>query len=74
MWVGIAAPKSTPGTIAEAVAEDVARALRDPDTRAALEAAGAYAAAESRSAFLGFVATERKRWSAATRAAGIRFD
>jgi tripartite-type tricarboxylate transporter receptor subunit TctC len=74
-WDGIFAPAGTPPAALHALNAAFRRALREPDTVAALRRRGAdVAPLETPADFAAYVSAERPKWANAVRASGARMD
>jgi tripartite-type tricarboxylate transporter receptor subunit TctC len=73
-WFGIAAPARTPAAIVDRVQSDIARALKTPEVRAALESAGADPVGSTPAEYSAFVQREIAKWGKVVKAAGIKSE
>ena len=74
-WNGVVAPARTPREILARMAEEIARAISEPETRVKLVAHGVAPAVRSRPDEFGrLIGVELERWGAVVRAAGLRAD
>lgn len=72
-WAGFVAPNGTPDHIVHALSQAINLALRDPDVRKKIEAAGFLAAdPASPEVFSRFVDAERKKWQEIIRQANVK--
>lgn len=70
-WYGLFAPSGTPGPIVARLNAALVRALSEPATQQALLQQGAQQKADTPEAFRAFVLSERDKWAALIKAAGI---
>jgi tripartite-type tricarboxylate transporter receptor subunit TctC len=71
-WFGLVAPAKTPRAVLQRLAEETARAVKDPEMQARFAQSGARLVGNSPDQFAAMVATERARWQKIIRAAGIK--
>ncbi len=74
VWLGLVAPKGTPGAIVGKVQREVVRVLSDPAVVATADAAGLYPATSTPAEFAAFIRREADRWSKVLPETGMRFD
>jgi tripartite-type tricarboxylate transporter receptor subunit TctC len=74
VWLGLVAPKGTPGPIVDKLAREVAKVLADPAVKAKADAAGLYPATSSPAEFAAFIRKEAERWSVVVKETGMRYD
>ncbi|WP_426957301.1 Bug family tripartite tricarboxylate transporter substrate binding protein [Muricoccus radiodurans] len=73
-WYGIVAPAGTPREMVDRVNAESAKILAEPVLQQRLASEGADAAAGTPESFGEFIRTERERWGALIRKAGVRPD
>ena len=73
-WGGVIAPARLPADIKQKVHAEIVRALKMPDVRDKLAALGADVVANSPQEFEKFVHAEIQKWTAVTKAAGIKVE
>jgi len=71
-WFGLVAPGKTPRPVVNRLAEETARALKDPEMQARFAQSGARLVGNTPDQFAAMVTTERARWEKIIRAAGIK--
>jgi tripartite-type tricarboxylate transporter receptor subunit TctC len=71
-WFGLVAPAKTPRALVQRLAEETARAVKDPEMQARFAQSGARLVGNDPDQFAAMVATERARWEKIIRAAGIK--
>lgn len=71
-WFGLVAPAKTPRAVVERLAEETARAVRDPEMQSRFAQSGARLVGNTPDQFAAMVAAERARWEKIIRAAGIK--
>jgi len=71
-WYGLLAPAKTPPALVERLSAEVKRAVSLPDVNDALAKQGADPTYRDPKGFAAYLAEERKRWSEAVKAAGIK--
>jgi len=74
VWLGLVAPRGTPGAIVDKLQRQVAKALSDPTVVATADAAGLYPATGTPAEFSTFIRREADRWSKVLPETGMRFD
>ena len=74
VWLGIVAPKGTPGPIVDKLQREVAKALADPAIKSKADASGLYPATTTPAEFADFIRKEAQRWSAVVKESGMRYD
>jgi tripartite-type tricarboxylate transporter receptor subunit TctC len=74
VWLGIVAPKGTPGPIIDKLQREVAKALADPAIKSKADASGLYPATTTPAEFADFIRKEAQRWSAVVKESGMRYD
>jgi len=72
LWLGLAAPAGTPRPVIEKLAAAARRATHDPDAVATLRKQGYEPNEADPDKFATFIHSEYDRWSAVTRAAGLK--
>jgi tripartite-type tricarboxylate transporter receptor subunit TctC len=73
-WQGLFAPAGTPRPIVEKLAAEVKHVFEEPDVVAALTKVGGEPAPMTPDDFAAFIATERPKWQAVVKAAGVHID
>ncbi len=73
-WNGFLAPAATPRAIVEALAKEVARAVREPATAERLEGIGVDPVGNTPAEFAEFIRRDAPLWREAVNAAGIKPD
>lgn len=73
-WVGLAAPRDTPGPVIEALARASEQALAQPAVAARLQEAGASPAFLGPAEFGRFIEAELGKWAPIVRATGMQID
>jgi tripartite-type tricarboxylate transporter receptor subunit TctC len=73
-WFGLAAPARTPPEIIARLNRDAVAGLRTPATQQRFATSGARLVGDTPEEFQAFIASERARWGAMIRAAGIKID
>ena len=71
---GVLAPRGTPPAIVERLHDEIARALQQPDLRAALAARGVDPQPGSASQFGAYLDGERRKWAKAVKESGATVD
>ena len=74
IYVGIAAPRNTPGEIIRRLSEEIRLALSDPKITSRIAELGDTPLALSTSEFAKLVVDETEKWSRVIRAANIRAE
>jgi len=74
VWYGLFAPAGTPKEIVQALANGVARATRDADTRRRLLEQGAEPVGSTPEAFAKLMREEVSRWAEVVKVSGARAD
>jgi tripartite-type tricarboxylate transporter receptor subunit TctC len=74
VWLGLVAPKGTPGPIVGKLQQEIAKALADPGIKAKADAAGLYPATTTPSEFSAFIRKEAERWKAVVAETGMKYD
>ncbi len=74
VWLGLVAPRGTPGAIVDKIQREVAKALSDRTVVATADAAGLYPATSTPAEFSTFIRREADRWSKVLPETGMRFD
>ncbi len=72
VWNGFLAPAATPGAVIDRVAQEVAKAARDPGTIERLNKIGVDALGNTPAAFAALIRSEAPLWRDAVNAAGIK--
>ena len=73
-WLGMFAPKGTPGTIIEKLQRETVRIMREPDMKQLLEVSGAESLANTPAEFEASLKDEIARWTQVARKAGIKVE
>jgi tripartite-type tricarboxylate transporter receptor subunit TctC len=73
-WQGLFAPAGTPRPIVEKLAAEVKHVFEEPDVVAALTKVGGEPEPMTPDDFAAFIATERPKWQAVVKAAGVHID
>lgn len=71
-WQGILAPRGTPRPIVDRLADELARILKQPETRARYAAAGMEIIASTPDEFRKAIASEMRRWAKVVKDANIK--
>jgi tripartite-type tricarboxylate transporter receptor subunit TctC len=71
-WFGVSAPAKTPRAILDRLSSEIVRAVKSPDLRERLIAAGADPVGSSAAEYAAFVQQEIAKWSKVIAAAGIK--
>jgi len=71
-WFGLVVPAKTPRLIVERLADETARALKDPEMQNRFAQSGARLVGNTPDQFAAMVLAERARWEKIIRAAGIK--
>ena len=71
-WFGVSAPAKTPRAILDRLANEIVRAVKSPDLRERLIAAGADPVGSSAEEYAAFVQNEIAKWAKVIAAAGIK--
>jgi tripartite-type tricarboxylate transporter receptor subunit TctC len=74
VWLGLVAPKGTPGPIVDKLQRKVAEILTDPAIRAKSEPTGAFPVIKTPAEFGSFIREESDRWSRVLKETGIKYD
>jgi tripartite-type tricarboxylate transporter receptor subunit TctC len=74
VWLGLVAPKGTPGPIIDKLQHKVAEILTDPAIREKSERTGAFPVIKSPAEFGVFIREEAVRWSRVLKETGIKYD
>jgi tripartite-type tricarboxylate transporter receptor subunit TctC len=74
VWLGLVAPKGTPPTIVDKLADEVAKILNDPAIKARADAAGLYPVTSTPAEFGKFIRAEAARWPEIVKKSGMHFD
>ncbi len=74
VWLGLVAPKGTPGAIVEKLQREVTKSLGDPQVKAKADAAGLFPVTMQPAEFAGFIRKEAERWAPIVKESGIRYD
>jgi tripartite-type tricarboxylate transporter receptor subunit TctC len=74
VWLGLVAPKGTPGPIIDKLQHKVAEILTDPAIREKSERTGAFPVIKSPAEFGAFIREEADRWSRVLKETGIKYD
>jgi tripartite-type tricarboxylate transporter receptor subunit TctC len=73
-WIGVGAPKATPGTIVDLLNREINAGLADPKIRTRLSALGGTADIVTPAQLSARIAVETERWIKVVKAAGIKVD
>ena len=73
-WAGFVVPAATPKEVAARLAQDIAKALAQPDVMARLHDAGAEAAPGTPDQFARFIRDEIAKWGKVVKAGNIQAD
>ena len=73
-WYGVVAPAGTPADIVAKLNAAIVQIMGSKEMKERLNLEGAIASASSPEAFAAFIESERKRWGAVVKAAGMRPD
>jgi len=71
-WFGVCAPAKTSAAIVDRVYAEIARALKAPEVRAALNNAGAEPVGSTPEQYTAFIRNETAKWAKVIKAAGIK--
>jgi len=63
LWIGLVAPAGTPAPIIEKINADIAKAMKEEDVRAALDAQGLSAAWDTPAEFQSLAKSDAERWA-----------
>jgi tripartite-type tricarboxylate transporter receptor subunit TctC len=74
VWLGLVAPKRTPGAIVDKLQREVAKILTDPIIKSKADAAGLFPATTTSAEFATFIRREADRWGPVVKESGIRYD
>jgi tripartite-type tricarboxylate transporter receptor subunit TctC len=74
VWLGLVAPRGTPGAILERLQREVAKALTDPAVVDRANASGLFPATTTPAEFSAFIGQEAGRWSKILPETGMRYD
>ena len=74
LWLGIWGPAALPGEIAERLAAEVGRLLKQPDVRERLASQGMEPIGSTPRQFAEFVRTENVTWAKVVRSAGVKVE
>lgn len=74
VWLGLVAPKGTPGPIIDKLQRQVAQALADPEIKQKADAAGLFPSTTTPAEFAAFIRKEAERWAPVVKDSGIRYD
>ena len=74
VWLGLVAPKGTPGPIIDKLQAEVAKILADPAIKAKADASGLYPATSTPAEFAAFIRKEAQRWSVVVKDSGMKYD
>jgi tripartite-type tricarboxylate transporter receptor subunit TctC len=72
LWLGFVAPTGTPADVVQKLADEINKALKNPETAEALRKTGLEIDGGSPANFATFIAAETKKWDAVVAAAGLR--
>ena len=73
-WLGVGAPKATPGTIVDLLNREINAGLADPKIRTRLSELGGTADIATPAQLSARIAVETERWIKVVKAAGIKAD
>jgi len=73
-WHGMLAPAGTPSAVLNALENETAKALREPDVKQTLESQGFDIRAENAAKFGAFVRAEVAKWTKVVKSSGARID
>jgi tripartite-type tricarboxylate transporter receptor subunit TctC len=73
-WYGLLAPAGTPPAIVARLHDVATRALKAPEVKSRLEAAGNEVVGSTPEAFASYIVSEKKKWSDTVAAAGIKVE
>lgn len=73
-WFGIVAPAKTPAAVLDKLNESIRAALKSPETRSTLEAAGFSPTGTTRDEFARIIAADTVTWGKAVAASGFKAD
>jgi tripartite-type tricarboxylate transporter receptor subunit TctC len=73
-WLGVGAPRGTPGEVVDRLNKEITAVLADPAIRARLDDLGSEPLAGSPADFGRFIAAETEKWGKVIRAANIKPD
>jgi len=74
VWLGLVAPRGTPGEIIDKLQREVAKALVDPAIKAKADASGLYPATTTPAEFAAFIRKEADRWATVVKESGMKYD
>jgi tripartite-type tricarboxylate transporter receptor subunit TctC len=74
VWLGLVAPRGTPGEIIDKLQREVAKALADPAIKAKADASGLYPATTTPAEFAAFIRRESDRWATVVKESGMKYD
>ena len=74
VWFGLFAPAKVPAAIADRLQQAVAAVIKEPETRAKLEATNLVVVGNTPSEFAAFLAKEIEKYSAIVKAANIKAE
>ena len=74
VWLGLVAPRGTPGPIVDKLQAQVAKVLADPAIKAKADASGLFPATTTPAEFSAFIRKESERWSAVVKDSGMKYD
>jgi tripartite-type tricarboxylate transporter receptor subunit TctC len=74
VWFGLFAPARVPVAIADRLQQAVAQVIKEPETRAKLEATNLVVVGNTPSEFAAFLAKEIEKYSAIVKAANIKAE
>lgn len=74
LWLGITAPKGTPKSVITTLNRQIARALEQPDVRAAFARSGTDAVSTTPEAFDAFIRSEYSKWGKVIRDIGLQVN
>jgi tripartite-type tricarboxylate transporter receptor subunit TctC len=74
VWLGLVAPRGTPGEIIDKLQREVAKALADPAIKAKADASGLYPATTTPAEFAAFIRKEAERWATVVKESGMKYD
>jgi tripartite-type tricarboxylate transporter receptor subunit TctC len=74
VWLGLVAPKGTPGAIIDKLHAEIVKVLADPAIKAKADASGLFPATTTPAEFAAFIRKEAERWSTVVKETGLQYD
>jgi tripartite-type tricarboxylate transporter receptor subunit TctC len=74
VWLGLVAPKGTPGPVIDKLHAAVVKVLADPAVKERSERTGNYPITSTPAEFAAFIRKEAERWERVIKETGIKFD